>query len=94
MEDGEEDEDEEIPLDMEEVEAASKKARQDDEIHSEHIQVFELQPYGLPVFVTTKRIAFSTNAQSWFMSVCLLTVSWNLRIKRATPDSVPASLKL
>ena len=42
MEDGEEDEDEEIPLDMEEVEAASKKARQDDEIHSEHIQVFEL----------------------------------------------------
>ena len=42
MEDGEEDEDEEIPLDMEEVEAASKKARQDDEIHSEHIQVHHL----------------------------------------------------
>ena len=42
MEDGEEDEDdEEIPLDMEDpvAEAASKKARQDDEIHSEHIQV-------------------------------------------------------
>jgi len=43
MEDGEEDEDEEIPLDMEDpvAEAASKKARQDDEIHSEHIQVLE-----------------------------------------------------
>jgi len=44
MEDGEQDddEDEEIPLDMEDVvEAASKKARQDDEIHSEHIQVLE-----------------------------------------------------
>jgi len=46
MEDGdqeEDDDDEEIPLDMEDVaaEAASKKARQDDEIHSEHIQVLE-----------------------------------------------------
>ena len=33
------DDDEEIPLDMEEVEAASKKARQDEDIHSEHVQV-------------------------------------------------------
>ena len=33
------DEEEEIPLDLEEVEAVSKKARQDEEIHSEHMQV-------------------------------------------------------
>ena len=34
-----EEEEEEIPLDLEEVEAVSKKARQDEEIHSEHMQV-------------------------------------------------------
>ena len=33
-------EEEEIPLDLEEVEAVSKKARQDEEIHSEHMQVW------------------------------------------------------
>lgn len=39
-EEEEDDEDEEeIPLDLEEVEAVSKKARQDEEIHSEHMQV-------------------------------------------------------
>lgn len=36
-EDDEEEED--IPLDLEEIEAVSKKARQDEEIHSEHMQV-------------------------------------------------------
>lgn len=41
-EDGEEDDDDDDEeLDMEEVEAASKKARQEEEIHSEHIQVLE-----------------------------------------------------
>ena len=39
-EEEEEDEEEEIPLDLEEVEAVSKKARQDEEIHSEHMQVW------------------------------------------------------
>ena len=37
--DDDDDEEEEIPLDLEEVEAVSKKARQDEEIHSEHMQV-------------------------------------------------------
>jgi len=43
LDEGEEDDDEEeeIPLDLEEVEAVSKKARQDQEIHSEHMQVLE-----------------------------------------------------
>ena len=41
-EDEEEDEEEEeIALDLEEVEAVSKKARQDEEIHTEHMQVLE-----------------------------------------------------
>jgi len=40
-EEEDEDEEEEIPLDLEEVEAVSKKARQDEEIHSEHMQVLE-----------------------------------------------------
>merc|ERR1712110_1035610 len=35
------DEDEEIPLDMEEIEATSKKARQEEELHSDHIQALE-----------------------------------------------------
>lgn len=39
-EDEDDDEDEE-PLDMEEIEAVSKKARQEEEIHSEHMQVLE-----------------------------------------------------
>ena len=34
-----EDEEEEIPLDMEDVEAVSKKARQDDDLGTEHLQV-------------------------------------------------------
>ena len=34
-------EEEEIALDLEEVEAVSKKARQDEEIHTEHMQVLE-----------------------------------------------------
>ena len=38
-EEEDEEEEEEIPLDLEEVEAVSKKARQDEEIHSEHMQV-------------------------------------------------------
>ncbi|XP_040567208.1 ubiquitin-conjugating enzyme E2 Q2 [Lepeophtheirus salmonis] len=37
--DDDEDEEEEIPLDIEE--AVSKKARQDDELHTEHLQVLE-----------------------------------------------------
>ena len=37
--DDEDDEEDEMPLDMEEVENASKKARQEEEIHSEHVQV-------------------------------------------------------
>jgi hypothetical protein len=37
-EEDDDDDDEEIPLDMEEIEAVSKKARQDEEIHSEHMQ--------------------------------------------------------
>lgn len=44
MENDEEEDDEEeedIPLDLEEIEAVSKKARQDEEIHSEHMQVLE-----------------------------------------------------
>merc|ERR1711936_85460 len=36
-----EDEEEEIPLDMEDVEAVSKKARQDDDLGTEHLQVLE-----------------------------------------------------
>jgi len=40
-EEGDDDDDEDEELDMEEVEAASKKARQEEEIHSEHIQVLE-----------------------------------------------------
>merc|ERR1712088_730100 len=40
-EEDDDDEEEEIPLDLEEVEAVSKKARQDEEIHSEHMQVLE-----------------------------------------------------
>ena len=39
MDDDDEDEEDEMPLDMEEVENASKKARQEEEIHSEHVQV-------------------------------------------------------
>ena len=40
MDEEEQDDDEdEIPLDMEELEAASKKARQEEELHSDHIQV-------------------------------------------------------
>ena len=71
MEDGEEDEDEEIPLDMEEVEAASKKARQDDEIHSEHIQVFELQHYGVPVFCKNKKnCIFNKRTIMIYVSCC------------------------
>merc|ERR1711936_1552091 len=35
------DEEEEIPLDMEDVEAVSKKARQDDDLGTEHLQVLE-----------------------------------------------------
>ena len=35
------DEDDEIPLDMEEIEAASKKARQDEELRTEHLAVLE-----------------------------------------------------
>jgi hypothetical protein len=38
-EDEDDDEDEEFPVDMEESEAASKKARQEEELHSVHIQV-------------------------------------------------------
>ena len=38
-EDEDEEEEEEIALDLEEVEAVSKKARQDEEIHTEHMQV-------------------------------------------------------
>ena len=38
-EEDDDEEEEEIPLDLEEVEAVSKKARQDEEIHSEHMQV-------------------------------------------------------
>ena len=34
-------EEEDIPLDLEEIEAVSKKARQDEEIHSEHMQVLQ-----------------------------------------------------
>eukprot|EP00095_Tigriopus_kingsejongensis_P011108 maker-scaffold268_size230776-snap-gene-1.45 protein:Tk11108 transcript:maker-scaffold268_size230776-snap-gene-1.45-mRNA-1 annotation:"hypothetical protein BRAFLDRAFT_82604" len=43
MDDEEDDSDEEdeIPLDMEDVENVAKKARQDEEIHSEHVQVLE-----------------------------------------------------
>ena len=37
----EDEEEEEIALDLEEVEAVSKKARQDEEIHTEHMQVLE-----------------------------------------------------
>jgi len=40
-EEEDDEEEEEIPLDLEEVEAVSKKARQDQEIHSEHMQVLE-----------------------------------------------------
>ena len=39
MEEDDEDEDDEIPLDMEDLEAVSKKARQDEELKTEHIQV-------------------------------------------------------
>ena len=38
-EEEDDEEEEDIPLDLEEIEAVSKKARQDDEIHSEHMQV-------------------------------------------------------
>lgn len=38
--DDDDDDDDEIPLDMEDVEAA-KKARQDEELKTEHIQVSE-----------------------------------------------------
>lgn len=38
-EEDDDDEEEEIPLDLEEIEAVSKKARQDEEIHTEHMQV-------------------------------------------------------
>ena len=37
-------EEEDIPLDLEEIEAVSKKARQDEEIHSEHMQVLQDLP--------------------------------------------------
>ena len=37
-------EEEDIPLDLEEIEAVSKKARQDEEIHSEHMQVLQDSP--------------------------------------------------
>jgi len=40
-EEDDDDDDDDEELDMEEVEAASKKARQEEEIHSEHIQVLE-----------------------------------------------------
>ena len=43
-EEDDDDEEEEIPLDLEEVEAVSKKARQDEEIHSEHMQVLQDLP--------------------------------------------------
>ena len=47
-----EEEEEDIPLDLEEIEAVSKKARQDEEIHSEHMQVnvnnFSLSEIGTP----------------------------------------------
>ena len=36
-------EEEDIPLDLEEIEAVSKKARQDEEIHSEHMQVLQFK---------------------------------------------------
>merc|ERR1719189_1387761 len=36
-----EEEDEEIPLDMEDVEAVSKKARQDEDLGTEYLQVLE-----------------------------------------------------
>ena len=38
-EDDDDDDEDEMPLDMEDVENASKKARQEEEIHSEHVQV-------------------------------------------------------
>lgn len=38
-EEDDDEEEEEIPLDLEEIEAVSKKARQDEEIHTEHMQV-------------------------------------------------------
>merc|ERR1719188_1425466 len=41
MEEEDEEEDEEIPLDMEDVEAVSKKARQDEDLGTEHLQVLE-----------------------------------------------------
>jgi len=39
--DMDDDEEEEIPLDMEDVEAVSKKARQDEDLGTEHLQVLE-----------------------------------------------------
>ena len=45
-------EEEDIPLDLEEIEAVSKKARQDEEIHSEHMQVLQ----DLPNSVTNAKI--------------------------------------
>jgi hypothetical protein len=35
----EEDEEDEIPLDMEDIEAVSKRARQDEDLNTEHLQV-------------------------------------------------------
>ena len=38
---GVEDDEDEIPLEMEDIEAVSKKARQDDDLNTEHLQVCE-----------------------------------------------------
>ena len=35
----EEDDEDEIPLEMEDIEAVSKKARQDEDLNTEHLQV-------------------------------------------------------
>ena len=62
--DDEDDEEDEMPLDMEEVENASKKARQEEEIHSEHVQVSGHSEYHksmaiLDLTVTVSSIVFN-----------------------------------
>ena len=39
LEIAEEDDEDEIPLEMEDIEAVSKKARQDEDLNTEHLQV-------------------------------------------------------
>ena len=61
-----EEEEEEIPLDMEDVEAVSKKARQDEDLGTEHLQVHYYLCYLYHYHCTTVPLYHFTTVHSGF----------------------------